>query len=66
MLLLHGAIDHSNSSVSMLRYCANLKVIRYESMSSNRIVVNKSHHVIVALQNTELIYCLHFKIYVKV
>ena len=31
----------------MLRYCANLKAIRYES-SFNRIVADKSHHVIVA------------------
>ena len=33
----------------MLRYCANLKAIRYESMSFNRIAADKSHRVIVAL-----------------
>ena len=27
----------------MLRYCANLKAIRYESMSFNRIVAEKLH-----------------------
>ena len=32
-----------------LRYCANLKAIRYESTSLNRIVADKSHRVIVAL-----------------
>ena len=32
----------------MLRYCANLKAIRYESTSLNRIVADKSHRVIVA------------------
>ena len=33
----------------MLRSCANLKAIRYESTSLNRIVADKSHRVIVAL-----------------
>ena len=33
----------------MLRYCVNLKAIRYESTSLNRIVADKSHRVIVAL-----------------
>ena len=33
----------------MSRYCANLKAIRYESTSLNRIVADKSHRVIVAL-----------------
>ena len=33
----------------MLRYCANLKAVRYESTSLNRIVADKSHSVIVAL-----------------
>ena len=33
----------------MLCYCANLKAIRYESTSLNRIVADKSHSVIVAL-----------------
>ena len=32
----------------MLSYCANLKAIRYESMSLDRIVADKSHRVIVA------------------
>ena len=33
----------------MLRYYANLKAIRYESTSFNRIVADKSHRVIIAL-----------------
>ena len=32
----------------MPHYCANLKAIRYESTSLNRIVADKSHCVIVA------------------
>ena len=48
-LQLHGAIYRPDSFVLMLRYCANLKVIRYESTSLNRIVADKSHRVIVAL-----------------
>ena len=32
---------------------ANLKAIRYESMSLNRIVANKSHNVIVALKSVQ-------------
>ena len=47
-LQLHGAIYHADSFVLMLRYCANLKAIRYESASLNRIVADKSHRVIVA------------------
>ena len=47
-LQLHDAIDRSDSFVLMLRYCANLKAIRYESTSLNRIVADKSHRVIVA------------------
>ena len=35
----------------MLRYCTNLKAIRYESTTLNGIVANKSHRVIVALQD---------------
>ena len=35
----------------MLHYCVNLEAIRYESMSLNRIVADKSHRVIVALQD---------------
>ena len=48
-LQLHGAIYRPDSFVLMLRYCANLKAIRYESATLIRIVANKSHHVIVAL-----------------
>ena len=48
-LQLHGAIYRPDSFVMMLRYCSNLKAIRYESMSLNRIAADKSHHVIVAL-----------------
>ena len=47
-LQLHGAIYRPDSFVLMLRYCANLKAIIYESTSLNRIVSDKSHHVIVA------------------
>ena len=47
-LQLHGAIYRPDSFVLMLRYCANLKAIRYESRSLNRIVADKSHRVIVA------------------
>ena len=46
-LQLHGAIHCPDSFVLMLRYCANLKAIRYESTSLNRIVADKSHRVIV-------------------
>ena len=49
-LQLHGgAIYRPDSFVLMLRYCANLKAIRYESTSLNRIVADKSHRVIAAL-----------------
>ena len=41
----------------MLRYCANLKAIRYESTSLNRIVADKSHRVIAALSIT----CARFR-----
>ena len=47
-LQLHGAIYRPDSFVMMLRCCANLKAIRYESTSLNRIVADKSHRVIVA------------------
>ena len=47
-LQLHGAIYLPDSFVMMLRYCANMKAIRYESTSSNRIVADKSYRVIVA------------------
>ena len=47
-LQLHGAIYRPYSFVLMLRYWANLKAIRYESTSLNKIVADKSHRVIVA------------------
>ena len=47
-LQLHGAIYRPDSFVLMLRYCANLKAIRYESTSLNRIAADKSHRVILA------------------
>ena len=43
----HDAIYRPNSFVSMLYYCANLKVMN-ESRTLDRIVANKSHCVIVA------------------
>ena len=43
-----AAITRCNSFVLMLRYCSNLKAIRYESTNSNRIVADKLHRVIVA------------------
>ena len=48
-LQLHGVIYLPDSFVLMLRYCANLKAIRYESTSFSRIVTDKSHPVIVAI-----------------
>ena len=53
-LQLHGAIYRPDSFVMMLRYCATLKAIRYESTSLNRILADKSHRVIVALKNIEI------------
>ena len=47
-LRLHGAIYRPDSFILMLRYCANVKAIRYESKRLNRIVADKSHLVIVA------------------
>ena len=47
-LQLHGAIYRPDSFVLMPRYCANLKAVRYETMSLNKIVADKSHRVIVA------------------
>ena len=47
-LQLHGASYRLDPFVLVLRYCANLKAIRYESMSLNRIVAEKSHRVIAA------------------
>ena len=39
-LQLHGAIYRPDSFVLMLRHCVNLKAIRYESMSLNRIAAD--------------------------
>ena len=50
-LRLHAAIYRPDSFVLMLHYCANLKAIRYELTSLNKIVADKSHPVIVALQS---------------
>ena len=47
-LRLHGAIYRPDSFVLLLRYCTNLKAIRNESTSLNRIVAYRSHRVIVA------------------
>ena len=44
----------------MPRYCANLKAIRYESMSLNRIAADKLQRVIVALRLHDAIYRLRF------
>ena len=52
---LHGAIYRTDSFVMMLRYCSNLKAIRYESTSLNRIVADKSHRVIVALERPAIL-----------
>ena len=49
-LQLHGAIYRPDSFVLVPRYCANLKAIRYESTSLNRIVADKSDRVIAALE----------------
>ena len=61
-LRLHGAIYRPYSFVLMLRYCANLKAIRCESTSLNRIVADKSHRVIVALnpQSPSRIVCVQY------
>ena len=48
-LQLHSTIYRPDSFVLMLHHCVNLKVIRYESTSLNRIAADKSHRVIVAL-----------------
>ena len=53
-----------------LRYCANSKAIRYESMSLNRIVDDKSHRLRLQLHGAiyrpdsfvvMLCYCTNFK-----
>ena len=54
-LRLHGAIYRPDSFVLMLRYCVNLKAIRYESTGLNRIVADKSHCVIVAQERKQTI-----------
>ena len=53
-LQLHGAIYRPDSFVLMLRYCENLKAIRYESTSLNRIVADKSSSVIAALDRVHV------------
>ena len=53
-LQLHGAIYRPDSFVLMLRYCANLKAMRYESTSLNRIVADKSYRVIVAEESPQV------------
>ena len=45
---LHSAIYRSDSLALVIRYCANLKAIRYESRSLNRIAADESYRVIVA------------------
>ena len=49
-LQLHGAIYRPDSFVSIPRYCANLKAVRYESTTLTRIVADKSHRAIVAFK----------------
>ena len=58
MLQLHGAIYRPDSFVLMLRYCANLKAIRYESTTLNGIVADKSHRVIVALAGSVSLFAI--------
>ena len=62
-LQLHGTIYRPDSFVLMLRYCMNLKAIRYESTSLNRIVADKSHRVIVALDNKIEVFPLQTKLF---
>ena len=47
-LQLHGAIYCPDPFVLIPCYCANLREIRCESTSLNRIIADKSHCVIVA------------------
>ena len=47
-LQLHGAIYRPDSFVLTLHHCVNLKEIRHESTSLNRIAADESHRVIVA------------------
>ena len=55
-LRLHGAIYRPDSFVLMIRYCANVKAIRYESTSLNRIVADTSHREIVRFITPILLY----------
>ena len=59
-LQLHGAIYRPDSFL-LLRYSGNLKAIRYESTSLNRVVADKSHRAIAAYImadfKTSFIYC---------
>ena len=64
-LQLHDAIYRPDSFVMMLRYCANLKAIRYESTSLNRIAADKSHRVIVALLKCVHWVLAHFSIQIE-
>ena len=57
-LQLHGAIYCHDLFVLMPHHCVNLKAIRYESTSLNRIAADKSHRVIVALQSVSNLF--HF------
>ena len=45
---LCGVTYNPSSFVSMLHYCANLKAIRYESTSLDRIIAVEAHRAIVA------------------
>ena len=56
-LRLRGAIYRPDSFVLMSRYCANLKAIRYESTTLNRIVDDKSHRVILASIDSMVLFC---------
>ena len=49
-LRIHSAIYRPDSFVVMLHYFANLKALRYESTTLNRIVADNSHRAIVALE----------------
>ena len=53
-LRLHGAIYRPNSFILMLRYFAYLKAVRYESMSLNKIVADKSHRVALVMSFEEV------------
>ena len=59
-LQLHCAIYCPDSFVLTSRHCENLKAIRYESTSLNRIVADKSQSVIVALVISKSFYDLGY------